>query len=86
MSYLADTNVLSESAKRIPSLKVLEWLRANGDRIYVSSVSLGELAYGIELLPHFIGNQGFTSGIARIDDPRLRFRHMRDFIHFWRIG
>jgi len=52
VSYLADTNVLSESAKKIPSLKVLEWLRANGDRIYVSSVSLGELAYGIELLPH----------------------------------
>lgn len=50
MSYLVDTNVLSESAKPIPQLKVLQWLRANADSTYVSSVSLGELAYGIERL------------------------------------
>lgn len=51
MSYLVDTNVLSESAKKTPAVKVLAWLRANADSIYVSSVSLGELAYGIERLP-----------------------------------
>ena len=48
MSYLVDTNVLSESAKTIPQLKVIKWLRANAERSYVSSISLGELAYGIE--------------------------------------
>jgi toxin FitB len=51
MSYLVDTNVLSESAKIIPQLKVLEWLRANAERTYVSRITLGELAYGIERLP-----------------------------------
>jgi len=51
MSYLVDMNVLSESTKATSALKVLTWLRANVEVTYVSSVSLGELAYGIERLP-----------------------------------
>ena len=40
MSYLVDTNVLSETAKKIPRLKVFAWLRANTESNDVSSVSL----------------------------------------------
>ena len=50
MNFLVDTNVLSESSKPVPDPKVAAWLLAHQDRTYVSSVSLGELAYGIERL------------------------------------
>ena len=50
MSFLLDTNVLSESSKPVPGPKIAAWLHAHRDRAYVSSVSLGEVAYGIELL------------------------------------
>ena len=45
------SDVLSETAKEIPRLKVIACLRANAESTYVSSVSLGELAHGIERLP-----------------------------------
>ena len=52
MSFLLDTNVISEWAKPRPDPKVIEWLaEADEDRLYLSVVSFAELARGIELLP-----------------------------------
>ena len=51
MNFLVDTNVLSESSKPDPDPKIAAWLYAHKERAYVSSVSLGELAYGVERLP-----------------------------------
>ena len=51
MNFLVDTNVLSESSKPDPDPEIAAWLHAHKDRAYVSSVSLGELAYGVERLP-----------------------------------
>ncbi len=51
MSYLVDTNVFSESAKRSPDPKVVAWLRDHESSLYLSAITVGELRRGIELLP-----------------------------------
>lgn len=51
MSYLVDTNVLSEPSKPQPDAKVVAWLRENESELYVSAVTIGEIRRGIERLP-----------------------------------
>ncbi len=48
MSYLLDTNVLSETRKRHMAPSVAEWIAATPpDRLYVSVLTLGEIEQGI---------------------------------------
>jgi toxin FitB len=50
VSYLLHTNVVSETRKRRPEPKVLRWLESSApDALYVSVLTLGEVAKGIEL-------------------------------------
>lgn len=51
MKYLVDANVLSEPTKPTPDPRVLEWLRVHEHEIAVDPVILGELLYGILILP-----------------------------------
>ena len=51
MSYLVDTNMLSEPTKPAPDDRVLEWLGLHGDEAFVSALTLGEIKKGILLLP-----------------------------------
>ena len=53
MNYLLDTCVLSECARRHPDARLLAWLDATspGNDFYVSSITVGEIAEGIESLP-----------------------------------
>lgn len=51
MKYLVDTNVLSELTKPQPINAVVDWLRKHEFELAVSSIVLGELQYGIVLLP-----------------------------------
>ncbi len=51
MKYIADANLLSEPAKPEPAPQVLEWLRRNEEQLAVTPIILGELEYGILLLP-----------------------------------
>jgi toxin FitB len=51
MNYLVDTNVLSELAKPLPADGVLAWFHANQSHLYVSSVTIGEIRKGLELMP-----------------------------------
>lgn len=51
MTYLVDANVLSEATKAQPTLRVIEWLRANEREIVVDSIVLGEIRFGIYLMP-----------------------------------
>ena len=47
-----DTNVISEVMKPSPSAFVLDWLnQENSERLYLTSVSLGEIEYGLRILP-----------------------------------
>lgn len=70
MTYLVDANVLSEATKPDPSPKVLEWLRQNEREIAVDPIILGELKFGILLLPRGKRRarleQWFEEGIQRI--------------------
>jgi hypothetical protein len=48
VSYLLDTNVLSETRKRQPAASVADWIAATPrDRLHVSVLTLGEIEQGI---------------------------------------
>jgi toxin FitB len=51
MNYLVDTNVLSELAKPQPAGDVMAWFVKHESHLYVSSITLGEIRKGLELLP-----------------------------------
>lgn len=49
MSYLLDTNVLSELRRKAPDAAVLEWFaRRPASTLYLSVLTFGELRKGIE--------------------------------------
>jgi hypothetical protein len=70
LKYLVDANVLSEPTRADPDPAVVDWLRANERDIVVDPIILGEMRFGINLLPK--GNrkrrleQWFSEGIERI--------------------
>ena len=51
MTYLVDANVLSEPTRPEPNPRVVDWLARNEREIAVDPVILGELRFGILLLP-----------------------------------
>lgn len=71
MSHLVDANVLSEATKPEPAARVVEWLRRNERSIVVDPIILGEVRYGILLLPRSARRteleRWFDQGVARIE-------------------
>lgn len=62
MTFLLDTNVVSEWVRPRPESRVVAWLAdVDEDRVYISVVTLGELRYGVERLP-------FSTRKQRLDD------------------
>ena len=51
MKFLVDANVLSEGTRPKPNPRVIAWLRENEREIAVDPIILGELRYGILLVP-----------------------------------
>ena len=51
MTYLVDANVLSEPTKPEPQARVIDWLRRHEQEIAVDPIVLGEIRFGIYLLP-----------------------------------
>lgn len=51
MRYLVDANVLSEATKPNPDARVIEWLTRAERELVVDPIILGELRFGILLLP-----------------------------------
>ncbi len=70
MKYLVDANVLSEPTKPVPDPIVLAWLRKHERDIAVDPVILGELRFGILLLPKGKKRSAleawFDSGVKRL--------------------
>lgn len=70
MTYLVDANVLSEATRAEPERKVLEWLRGHERELAVDPIILGEIRFGINLLPAGKRRRRledwFEQGIARI--------------------
>jgi predicted nucleic acid-binding protein len=51
LTFLLDTNVVSEWVKPTPAEPVVEWLaEVNEDEVFLSVISLAELRRGVELL------------------------------------
>ena len=51
MSYLLDTNVISETIKSKPSKNLYEWLeKIPEENLFISVLTLGEIRRGVELL------------------------------------
>jgi predicted nucleic acid-binding protein len=70
VTYLVDANVLSEATKPVPVVRVVDWLRQHERELAIDPVILGEIRYGILLLPAGRRRQHlerwFDDGIGRI--------------------
>ena len=70
MTYLVDANVLSEATKPQPQARVVQWLRANESEIAVDPIILGEIRFGIHLMPAGARRRKlerwFAQGVERI--------------------
>ena len=70
MTYLVDANVLSEATRPEPRAKVLAWLRQHEDELAVDPIILGEIRFGIHLLPAGARRRRlerwFDDGVARL--------------------
>jgi len=68
--YLVDANVLSEATKAQPDAKVVDWLRQNEPELVVDPIILGEIRFGIHLLPSGKRRRRleawFKNGVAKI--------------------
>jgi toxin FitB len=51
MKYLVDANVLSEPTRPAPDARVVGWLRTHEAELAIDPIVLGELRFGILLLP-----------------------------------
>lgn len=52
MKYLTDASVLSEVTRQEPDRRVLAWLRRCEEELVVDPIILGDLRFGILLLPN----------------------------------
>lgn len=70
MSWLVDANVLSEPTRPAPSARVVDWLQRNERELVVDPVILGELRFGILVLPEGRRRERldtwFEEGVARM--------------------
>lgn len=61
MSYLIDTNVLSELRRKQPDAKVGEWMRARPRQsLFLSVLTLGEIRKGIEPVEDILKKQALS--------------------------
>lgn len=80
MRYLLDTNVVSEPTKPRPNSGVIAWLDSvDEEMVFISTVTISELRYGVERLPlgarrtgldHWLGNDlpvRFSERILPVD-------------------
>jgi predicted nucleic acid-binding protein len=70
VNYLVDANVLSEAVKPKPTASVVDWLRTHEREIVVDPIVLGEIRFGIHLLPPSARRRRlehwFSEGVRRI--------------------
>jgi len=70
VKYLVDATVLGEPTKAAPDLRVVEWLRAHEPDIAVDPVILGEMRFGILIVPkgkkRTALERWFDAGVGRL--------------------
>ncbi len=66
MSFLLDTNAISEWVKPRPNPGLISWMEtADEDRVFLSVVSLAELRYGVERMPTGSRRSRLTAWLER---------------------
>ena len=70
MRYLVDANVLSEATRSAPDPGVVAWLRRHEHEMAVDPIILGEVRFGILLLPRgkrrTLLERWFDAGVQRL--------------------
>lgn len=82
---LLDTNIVSEVMKARPAEAVVTWLNGqNSENLYISAITIGEITYGLRILPAGKRRTGlrerferfialaFTGRILAYDEPAAR--------------
>ena len=71
MRYLVEAKILSEPTKLEPHPRITQWLRTNESDLAVDPVILGELRYGILILPRgrrrTALERWFEAGVSRLN-------------------
>jgi len=64
---ILDTNVISETMRPVPSSQVLTWWsRQPGSELYVTTINVAEVLYGVETLPHGKRRAALLAGAERM--------------------
>ena len=79
MSYLLDTNVISEIIRKFPNPSVMRWLKdVDNSDIYISVLTLGEIRKGVEKIEEIDKRQKILLWLEQ--DLRQWFKHRIIFI------
>jgi len=65
-SYLVDTNVWSETLKKEPKPCVIAWMRQHEPSLYISTITVGELKYGIDRLAEGKRKRAFQTWLSTL--------------------
>ena len=89
MSYLLDTNVVSELRRPQPEPRVLEFIAAASlDDLYLSDVTIAEIRFGIERVPDPLKRAGIASWLDHVLRPMFGRRVLpitEEVILRWRL-
>jgi predicted nucleic acid-binding protein len=87
--WLLDTNVLSELRRPRPEPKVIAFIAAQPlELLYISTVTLAEIRFGIELLPDPARRSGLTDWLTHKVRPMFEQRVLsisEDVMFKWRL-
>ena len=61
---IADTNVVSQLIRKNGSTKVCDWMVANANNLWTTTITLAEFAYGIELVENREKKLALTNAVA----------------------
>jgi toxin FitB len=89
MGWLLDTNILSELRRPKPERKVLAFVAAQPlELLYISTVTLAEIRFGIELLPDVARRSELNDWLAHKVRPMFEQRVLtitEDIMFKWRL-
>lgn len=88
-NWLLDTNILSELRRPKPERKVVAFVRVQAlDRLFVSTVTLAEIRFGIELLPDAVQRTELADWLVHKVRPMFEQRVLpisEDILVKWRL-
>ena len=87
--WLLDTNILSELRKPLPASKVVEFVAAQPlDRLFISTVTLAEIRFGIEIVPDAMRRAALNDWLTQRIRPMFEGRILpigEDVMFKWRL-